>query len=92
MINENLEDCLSSPNDDSKEKNEDKQEFFTVAINKCEFEKMDREARNEYIKNSAGQLVLKSRSLKGTWISAIAQKINEYEGTKYTMLGKSNLN
>ena len=58
---------------------------FTVAIKRTDFEKMDEEARNEYIFIKSGEKVLKSRALKGAWINVIAEKINEFEGTKLSM-------
>ena len=62
---------------------------FKIAISKSDFEKIDNESVNEYIKNSMGDMVLKGKKLTGCWISSISKQINEYEGTQFTMIGKN---
>ena len=54
-----------------------------------DFEKMEDGSKDEYIKNSCDELVLKCKALKGTWVSCISKKINEYENTNYSMIGKN---
>ena len=62
---------------------------YTIAIDKYEFDRMENEARDEYVKNANNDLILKCRALKGTWIETIAAKINEFENTSFSMLGKN---
>ena len=62
---------------------------FNIAIDRKDFNKLDEESVDEYSKNSSNALILKGKKLTGTWITCIAKKINEYEGTNYSMLGKN---
>ena len=62
---------------------------FIVAIAKSDFENTEEEAWDEFIKNSNDELIFKCRALKGTWISSIAKKINEYENKNFSMIGKN---
>ena len=61
---------------------------FKIAISRLDFEKLDEESSNEFIKNSEGVMVLKGKKLTGKWITSIASKINEFEGTSFLMIGK----
>ena len=60
---------------------------FTIAINKSDFEKIDQAATEEKILNANDEIVVKGKKCKGTWITQIMGKINEFEGTNYMLLG-----
>ena len=50
---------------------------FKTAISKSDFEKIDNESVNEYIKNSMDDMVLKGKNFTGWWSSSISKQINE---------------
>jgi hypothetical protein len=62
--------------------------MFTIAINASDFTRMEEESKDEIIVNAAKQPVVKGKILRGTWITPILKKINEFEGKDYSMIGK----
>ena len=54
--------------------------MFSIAINASDFTRMEEESKDEIIVNAAKQPVVKGKILRGTWITPILKKINEFEG------------
>ena len=61
--------------------------LFRISLPKEAFQKKDDESINEYYEGKDGHQVLRCKKLRGLWVIAIADKINEFEHTDYKMLG-----
>lgn len=63
--------------------------LIKISLPKEAFQKIDDESINEYYEGKDGNQVLRCKKLRGLWVIAIVDKINEFEHTDYKMLGKN---
>ena len=61
---------------------------FKIAITRAELSKMEEESIPDYNKNALGENIYKCQKLRGDWMNCIRKKINEFEGTNYSIIGK----
>jgi hypothetical protein len=61
---------------------------FQIAITTSELLKMEHESVPDYNKNAIGENIYMCQKLQGSWMSCMRLKINEYEQTNYSIIGK----